>query len=80
MGNTGSCRYLNNELTVIIVNREKYLALTEYENIIMSSGDLAVKRLALCAKGHRFDSIKRSKLFRGLISRLTTSWVAESFS
>ena len=39
----------------------------------MSSGGLAIKHF--CAKDHRFDQIKRSKLFQGLISWLTTSWV-----
>ena len=38
----------------------------------MSSGGLTVRHLALCAKpkAHRFNPIKRSKLFQGLISRL----------
>jgi len=45
-------------------------------NIISSDG-LAVNRVTLCAKGHRFNPIKTSKLFQGLISRLTTTWVAE---
>jgi len=41
------------------------------------SSRLAVKHPALGAKGHRFDPSKRSKLFQGLISQLTTSWVAD---
>jgi hypothetical protein len=32
----------------------------------------------LCAKGHRFDPIKRLKLFHGLVSRLTSSWVVDN--
>ena len=52
----------------------------------LSSGRLAAKHVAQCAKGwifyitakdHRFNSVKRSKLFQRLISRLTTSWVDE---
>ena len=47
----------------------------------MSSGVLAVKHVALCAKrqiyfdpeDYEFDFVKRSKPFRGLISRLTAS-------
>ncbi|KAK2138514.1 hypothetical protein LSH36_2887g00000 [Paralvinella palmiformis] len=40
---------------------------------LVSSGGRAVNHRALGAKGHRFDPSKRSKLFKGLISRLTTS-------
>jgi len=43
----------------------------------VSSGGLAVKHPALGGNGHRFDPSKRSKLFQRLISRLTTSWVAD---
>ena len=43
----------------------------------VSSGGLAVKHPALGANGRRFEPRKRSKLFQGLISRLTTSWVAD---
>ena len=41
----------------------------------VSSGGLAP--VALGVKGHRFDPSKRSKLFQGLISQLTTLWVAD---
>ena len=58
--------------------------LTQVENCIsdiriwiMSSGGLAVKHPALGANGHRFEPRKRSKPFQRLISRLTTSWVAD---
>ena len=40
-------------------------------------GGLAVKQPALRANGHRFEPCKRSKLFQRVISRLTTSWVAD---
>jgi len=43
----------------------------------VNSGGLATKHPALGAKGHRFDPSKRSKLFQRLISRLTTSRVAD---
>ena len=43
----------------------------------VSSGGLAVKHSALGVNGRRFEPRKRSKLFQGLISRLTTSWVAD---
>ena len=33
-------------------------------HVIVSSGGLAVKHPVLCAKGHRFEPSKRSKLFR----------------
>ena len=46
-------------------------------NPLESSGGLAAKHPALGAKGHRFDPSKMSKLFQRLISRLTTSWVAD---
>ena len=39
----------------------------------VSSGGLAVKELTLGAKGHRFDTSKRLKLFPRLISQHTTS-------
>ena len=45
--------------------------------MVVSSGGLAVKQSALGANGRRFEPRKRSKLFHGLISRLTTSWVAD---
>jgi len=45
--------------------------------IIVSSGDLAAKHSALGANDRMFEPRKRSKLFQGLISRLTTSWVAD---
>ena len=44
---------------------------------MVSSGGLAVKHPALGANGHRFEPRKGWKLFQGLISRLTTSWVAD---
>ena len=44
---------------------------------LWTKGGLAVKHPALGANGHRFEPCKRSKLFQGLISRLTTSWVAD---
>ena len=43
----------------------------------LSSGGLVVKHPVLHANGHRFEPRKRSKLFQGLISRLTTPWVAD---
>ena len=43
---------------------------------IVSSGGLAVKHSAFGANGRRFEPRKRSKRFQGLISQLTTSWVA----
>ena len=43
----------------------------------VSSGGLAVKHQALGANDRRFEPRKRSKLFQGLISRLTTSWVGD---
>ena len=42
------------------------------EKCLAHSGDLAVEHPALAANGHRFEPRKRSKLFQGLISRLTT--------
>ena len=42
---------------------------------LVSSGGLAVEHPALGDNGHRFEPRKRLKLFQGLISRLTTSWV-----
>ena len=45
--------------------------------ISVSSSSLVVKHPALGANGHRFEPCKRSKTFQGLISRLTTSWVAD---
>ena len=44
---------------------------------LVSSGGLAVKHPALAANGYRFEPRKRSKPFQRLISRLTTSWVAD---
>ena len=49
-------------------------------DLVVSSGGLAVKYLALGANGHRFEPRQRSKLFQRLISRLTTSWVADNFN
>jgi len=43
----------------------------------VSSGGLVVNHPALCANGHRFKPRKSWKLFQILISRLTTSWVAD---
>ncbi|KAK2150412.1 hypothetical protein LSH36_406g02067 [Paralvinella palmiformis] len=43
----------------------------------VSSGGLVVKHPALGANGRRFEPRKRSKLFQRLISRLTSSWVAD---
>jgi len=43
----------------------------------VSSSGLAAKHIALYAKGHRFNPIKRPKLFQGLISWLTTLSVAD---
>ena len=45
--------------------------------LLVSFGGLVVKHSALAANGRRFEPRKRSKLFQGLISRLTTSWVAD---
>ncbi|KAK2162521.1 hypothetical protein LSH36_97g07081 [Paralvinella palmiformis] len=45
--------------------------------LLVSSGGLTVRHLAFGAKDHRFDPSKRSKLFLGLISPLTTSWCPE---
>jgi len=42
-------------------------------DLLVSFGCQAVKHPALGAEGHRFDPSKRSKLFQGLISWLTTS-------
>jgi len=61
--------------TISCVKRTKTSLFANYLSICSKSGGLAVKLPALGAKGHRFDSIKRLKLFQGLISRLTTSWV-----
>ena len=47
------------------------------EMIIPNAGGLVVKHVALCAKNHRFDPIKSLKLFQGIISQPTTSWVAD---
>jgi len=46
-------------------------------NQTVISGGLAFKHPTLGAKDHRFDPSKRSKFFQRLISRLTTSWVAD---
>jgi len=43
----------------------------------VSSDGLVVKHPALGVNGRRFEPRKRSKLLQGLISRLTTSWVAD---
>ena len=51
--------------------------ITSITELVVSSGGLAVKHPALGANGRRFEPRKRSKLFQGLISRLTTSWVAD---
>ena len=39
---------------------------------------LAVKHTALGVKGHWLDPSKKLKLFQGLISRLTTSWIIKN--
>ena len=86
LGTTVPCRIgrklVINELFALVPEaRDGYRIYTHWSNDYdcwaVSSGGLVVKHPALGAIGRRFEPRKRSKLFQGLISRLTTSWVAD---
>ena len=66
---------------LFVYNKEvalnSYISRVANYHLLVSSGGLAVKHPALGPNGRRFEPCKRSKLFQGLISRLTTSWVAD---
>ena len=76
----GASHYLIKEVQFDGEKFDQYFRLRESKippNGSVSSGGLAVKHPALGVNGRRFEPRKRSKLFQGLISRLTKSWVAD---
>ncbi|KAK2170412.1 hypothetical protein LSH36_3g26068 [Paralvinella palmiformis] len=64
-------------IDVLHIAVNEYLTSTPLSIKVVSSGGLVIKHPALGANGRRFEPRKRSKLFQGLISQLTTSWVAD---